>query len=233
MESGNKEKDTVAVETITKATAKFEKEIDLPKGVVQIDGEVTGGKLTAAEAARCDSSNVLKSGIPLKIDFRLVRMPKNESNSIFRAILSKTHDASGSENEPKLYAFFGRDRLLGPVVGEAINLEELKNLAEYLCGACSCQMKRQNPGIDFLTNLDWMGFLEGSEIILDKKLPPLIGLLELTQTVEIQDSESKSRKKPTTFTTSFFGESYLWWNVCVILGLVLLIIIVVTFTLRK
>ena len=49
----------------------------------------------------------------------------------------------------------------------------------YLCGACSCEVKRENPGIDLVMNKNWKKFLVGSEVIVDKVLPPLEGVGDL------------------------------------------------------
>jgi hypothetical protein len=211
LESGNKEKDERAIAEINKAMKSLKEELEMPEGVVQTDGEVTGGKLTPYEAAAIDPSNVLKSGIPLKIDFHLVRMPNNDANPIFRTILARTFKDESSEAEPKLFAFFGRGRLLGPMVGDEIIVKHLKQLSLYLCGACSCQVKSQNPGIDFLTNLNWTSYLAGSEVVVDKELPPLIGLIEVeadkTQVPEVTvensvDSLVEEKKENSSIKTS-------------------------------
>ena len=190
LESGDKKKDERAVLEINQAIEKLKKELSIPEGVVQTDGSVTGNKLTAYEAASIDPSNVLRSGIPLKIDFHLVRMPQNESNPIFRAILAKTFKSDAAEKEPRLFAFFGRGRLLGPMIGEEIIQEHVMQLSQYICGACSCQVKRGNPGVDFLTNLDWYSYLAGSEVVIDKELPPLIGLIDITTSVQTDTTEN-------------------------------------------
>lgn len=188
MESGKKEADDKAAFEVQKAMETLKEKLEIPEGIVQTDGEVTGGKLTAYQAATIDPSNVLKSGIPLKIDFHMVRMPKNESNPIFRAILAKVFKIDSKEDQPRLFAFFGRGRLLGPMVGDEITVKHISQLSAYLCSACSCQVKRQNPGMDFLTTLNWTSYLEGSEVVVDKTLPPLIGMIDIseskTQTIE-------------------------------------------------
>ena len=189
MESGEKNKDEQAAQEVQKAMKKLKDKLEIPEGIVQSDGEVTGGKLTAYEAASIDPSNVLKSGIPLKIDFHMVRMPKNSSNPIFRAILAKVFKMDSKEEEPRLFAFFGRGRLLGPMVGDEITVKHISQLSAYLCSACSCQVKRQNPGMDFLTTLNWSSYLEGSEVVVDKTLPPLIGVLDISQSQETKDEE--------------------------------------------
>ncbi|MCH2207410.1 MAG: hypothetical protein MK132_16255 [Lentisphaerales bacterium] len=233
MESGDQAKDQKIAKLITQAIEKFEKELKIPKGVVQTDGNVTGGELTPLQAARRDPSNVLKSGIPLKINFNFMRMPNNGANKIFRNILSKTHDPKQTANEPKLYAFFGRGRLLGPMVGDEITSEELTLLAEYLCGACSCQMKQQNPGLDFLTNLDWTGFLEGSEVVVDKTLPPLIGVIDMAAKSKAEKTSSKPNPPDLPQAVNDEQKSTLSKNLSVTLGLVLALIIGGTFIMRK
>ena len=74
---------------INQAIKLLKETLKMPEGVVETDGNVTGGKLTPYEAAAIDPSNVLKSGIPLR-SFHLIRMPNNEANPIFRSILART-----------------------------------------------------------------------------------------------------------------------------------------------
>lgn len=162
-----------------------------------------------------------------------MRMPNNGVNKIFRSILSKTHDPQETENEPKLYAFFGRGRLLGPMIGNAITSEDLTMLAEYLCGACSCQMKRQNPGLDFLTNLDWTSFLEGSEVVVDKTLPPLIGVIDMAAKPKAEKTNPEPNLADLPQAVKAEQKSTLSKNLSVTLGLVMALIIGGTFIVRK
>jgi hypothetical protein len=179
LESGDAIQDGLADQTIKRTMKVLKEELVLPEGVVQTDGRVTGGEMSTYEAVAKDPSNVLESGIPLSIDFNMVRMKNDMENKIFKSILGKTYRSdSGQEDEPCLFLFFGRGRFLGPLIGEDIALEQLGRALHYLCGACSCQVKSQNPGLDFLTNINWQSYLSGSEVIVDKVLPPLIGVTE-------------------------------------------------------
>jgi len=215
--------------TVEATLKKLKQEIKLPEGIVQADGSVTGENLTAFEAAATDPTNILESGIPLKIDFNLVRLPNRKGNAIFHAILDKTHNAAEVVNEPKLYAFFGRGRFIGPVAGEGINAENLEELAYYLTAACSCQVKNQNPGLDFLTNLDWIGYLDGSEVVIDKELPPLIGVLNLepTQQKEATVGAGEPKDGPAT------GKPDLLRNLLLLGGIVLAVILIGTLLLWR
>ena len=60
--------------------------------------------------------------------------------------------------------------------GCRIDEDNVLDYCAYITGACSCEVKKQNPGIDLLTRLDWIGAMEGSEIVLDKLLPPMEGV---------------------------------------------------------
>ncbi len=234
LESGDKVKDDRAIAEINKAMKSLKEELEIPEGVVQTDGSVTGGKLSPYEAAAIDPSNVLKSGIPLKIDFHLVRMPPNDSNQIFRTILAKTFQDESLEPEPKLFAFFGRGRLLGPMVGEEIIEKHLKQLSLYLCGACSCQVKSQNPGIDFLTNLNWESYIAGSEVVVDKELPPLIGTIDLADVQEAKSEKVEPARQVSELTqVGDVEDSSIKTSVFVTIGAVLALLVIGSLMIRK
>ncbi len=40
-------------------------------------------------------------------------------------------------------------------MGAGINADNLRESAAFVTGACSCQVKEQNPGFDLLLNADW------------------------------------------------------------------------------
>lgn len=49
---------------------------------------------------------------------------------------------------------------------------EMEAAARYLCAACSCEVKRLNPGADILMSVNWEGLVVG-EYVVDEDLPPL------------------------------------------------------------
>jgi len=83
------------------------------------------------------------------------------------------------ENKPMLFPAFGKGRVLPPLIGAGISEENALADCGYLCGACSCQVKNQNPGMDILVKADWWTALEGSSVIAEKELPPLTGVEDL------------------------------------------------------
>jgi hypothetical protein len=44
-----------------------------------------------------------------------------------------------------------------------LNADLIRELTEFLCGACSCQVKEQNPGFDLLLTTDWNRALFGED----------------------------------------------------------------------
>jgi hypothetical protein len=56
---------------------------------------------------------------------------------------------------PWLAAVFGRGRVLGAWPAADFGDPEIEEACLFLLGACSCQVKRQNPGWDMLMNVNW------------------------------------------------------------------------------
>jgi hypothetical protein len=52
-------------------------------------------------------------------------------------------------------AVFGRGRALGAWPAEGFGDEQIDEASLFLLGACSCEVKRLNPGWDLLLNVDW------------------------------------------------------------------------------
>jgi len=50
--------------------------------------------------------------------------------------------------------------------------EYMERVAEFLTGACSCEVKSLNPGFDVLIPVDWIGGIT-EEYVFDAELPPL------------------------------------------------------------
>ena len=44
-----------------------------------------------------------------------------------------------------------------------MNADLIHDLTEFLCGACSCQVKEQNPGFDLLLSTNWAEALFGED----------------------------------------------------------------------
>jgi hypothetical protein len=81
-------------------------------------------------------------------------------------------------NGPWLALVFGRGRALGAWSSEGFGDEQIDEACLFLLGACSCEVKRMNPGWDLLLNVDWneslqaMGFPPPPPAALQKPIAP-------------------------------------------------------------
>jgi hypothetical protein len=99
-------------------------------------------------------------GPELTVRFSLVRLrpatgPEEDAEGLLRANLAGSHAALASGGIPWFAAVFGRGRVLGAWPAADFGNEQVDEICIFLAGACSCQVKRQNPGWDLLLNIDW------------------------------------------------------------------------------
>ena len=179
LESGNKEEDDKLFKELENHARVAEKEIAIPKGVIQQSALEDPDLLLGPE----DEENILESSVPLKIAFSIHRLSrKDPEETVLRAMLLNLEEDLLDEefaDKPMLFSVFGKGRVLPPLIGPGINEENALGDCGYLCGPCSCQVKNQNPGMDLLVKADWWTALEGSSVIVEKELPPLTGVDEL------------------------------------------------------
>lgn len=152
LESGNVAKDEAANAELTKALAAAEENLKLPEGVATPAELERAGPVGAAKAV-----DVLQSDLPLKIEFSILRLRRDDANeaALLAMLLHLEDDLGEFANEPMAFPVFGRGRVLEPLIGKGIHEGTVVEHAGYLCGACSCEVKEQNPGMDLLLAGDW------------------------------------------------------------------------------
>jgi hypothetical protein len=188
VESGNRESDDSAFKKMGEFLKIAEKELELPEGVI--------GAARAREALAAgqfiDETNVLDSEIELKLAFSRLRMSRDSANEepFLEMLLHMESDLKDLKGQPMFFPIFGKGRALEPLIGEGIDKDNVLDYCSYITGACSCEVKKQNPGIDLLTRLDWIGAMEGSEIVLEKLLPPMEGVAVVLGQKERDQAES-------------------------------------------
>jgi len=184
VDSGDPEKDQAAEAQLIKSMAEAGSELEIPEGVVGRGAEPADGYV--------DPENVLQSDVPLKIGFSVMRIQRNAvDEEVFLQMLLNIEDDLGDyRDEPIVFPVFGRGRFIEPLIGRGVTRENVLEASGYLCGACSCEVKDQNPGMDLLMTMNWNMAMEGSQVILDKILPPLEGTAVLLQSqTEGDDSD--------------------------------------------
>ncbi len=150
LESGDTEKDNAARLLLNSKLKELNSQIKLPGEVV------TAG----AEDTAADEINQLQSAVPFKIDLTTLSLPKpapgNSSQEILRhCLLGLEPDLADLQAEPMVFTIYGRGRTLPPLIGKGINERMIDQVALFITGACSCQVKAQNPGTDLLIQQDW------------------------------------------------------------------------------
>ena len=144
-------------------------QIKIPEGIIQANQV---GKV----GADISLDDVLRSTIPLKISFKIERIKRDDSaEQAFLRIL--TANRLAPPEEPLVVPIFGRGRTPGPLLGSSITPEAILTACEYLCGACSCQVKSGNPGYDLLFQAHWQKNLQSGLIVIDKQLPSILPTL--------------------------------------------------------
>jgi hypothetical protein len=159
LESGDAGKDGAARLLLQTTLDALAGQITLPSTVLAADTEETAD----------DEINQLKSTVPFKIDFTILSLAQPTANGdsaeIFRhCLLGLESDLRELQEEPMVFTIYGRGRALPPLIGKGINARMISQIALFVTGACSCQVKGQNPGTDLLIQQDWDAAIMKKEI---------------------------------------------------------------------
>jgi hypothetical protein len=159
LESGQAQKDNAAAEMLSAELGRLEQELKLPE-------------LTS------DPSDELLASTPLKVAFSVLRVPHGtaEEQALAGMLIHCEEDLTG-RSDPIVFSVFGRGRALLPLIGAGIAAKNIEDVAAFLVGPCSCQVKELNPGFDLLLSVDWDTRLSqgGQQLtaIQTRGLPPL------------------------------------------------------------
>lgn len=177
-----KDKNEAAAALLTDQLAKLGKELKLP------------------ELSDLPDDNLFAK-TPLRLSFSMLRVPRTEAETPLVQMLVNCEPDLPGRNDPMVFPVFGRGRALLPLIGAGITEGNIKNSAQFLVGACSCEVKDLNPGFDLLLAADWDQLLsidgQPLPIVKTRNLPP--GEAEL---VAIPPGSNSSPSKQQTSTAS-------------------------------
>ncbi len=145
-ESGNKTEDDAIAARVEKRLRYLEQVAILPR----IDPN--------------DPTSKLGPGPALRVKFSLLRVPSAALEAAFLKMLAGPKPAAELATGPWLAAVFGRGRVLGAWPAADFGDAEIEEACLFLLGACSCQVKRQNPGWDLLMNVNWEKELQAAAL---------------------------------------------------------------------
>lgn len=185
LESGDKEKDGKALERVQGIIGDMEKNLRLP-AQAPIDTMIAGQEQAA----------------DLKIDFSVVRVRRNDpAERVLVETLLGTEPDLRDLDGPMVFPVFGRGRALYAIVDRGINAEVLYEAGAFVTGACSCQVKAQNPGVDLPMTADWDSVLEDI-VYQEVELPPLtaitVGDGEATEDTQPAEDGEQAESAPST-----------------------------------
>jgi len=175
VECGDKTKDTAARQLLETRLQIMAKKLKLPEVKTQ---DIQSGYLSIRPE-------------DLKLSFSVVTLRAGDAaEKAFReTLLNSEDDLKELEHEPMAFPVFGRGRALPALVGKGINADMIDEASAFLSGPCSCQVKRQNPGFDLLTSVDWDQLLENQIRAYDDRAQAKIS-------VESQPTETTEPNEP-------------------------------------
>lgn len=161
LESGDAFRDTRAWDLLNAELASLEETLTLPE-IEQAD--IEAGLISVPENS-------------LRIAFSTRRLSRDDPDDemLLRMLLDMEDDLLDTR-EPMAFPIFGRGRVLNPLVGSGISRATIAQACQYLVGACSCQVKAENPGMDLLLAMDWDAAVQ-KRYQIDKPIPELAGLM--------------------------------------------------------
>ena len=179
LQSGDESLDREAEQSLRKFLGKASDQTKLPDGIIPL--EKAHQLRSGPDEGPIDMDDVLRSSVPLKIHFSTLAVSrKDPAEEIFIAMLLNHSPRMRSISaQPIAIPIFGRGRVLEGMIGGDITLDHTLGASTYLCAACSCQVKEENPGLDMLMAVKWADHMLGNLIIEDRVLPPLEGIAEI------------------------------------------------------
>jgi len=132
---------------------RLQDELPLPEGIGQPGSEVY-------------------SEVPLTLRFSVHALkPGPEADVLLPEMMRRVAPGAAEQGQPLVAPVFGRGRALDVIPGDKVDEALVEDLSRFICGACSCQVKEQNPGFDLLMSVKWNERLFSPDLIPPKETP--------------------------------------------------------------
>ena len=117
--------------------------------------QALGGRIALPEGIGLPGSE-LYSDVPLLVQFSVLEIDRHDPQEQFLLqVFEHLQPEAFASDEPLVVPVFGRGRALEVIPATVVTPQLVADLTIFLCGACSCQVKEQNPGFDLLLSADW------------------------------------------------------------------------------
>jgi hypothetical protein len=142
LESGDRAQDDAAAKTLETELKKLERSLKLPPHAAD--------------------DPPLLSEVPVRLAFSLFRLARTDAAEapLVTMLLNSDTDLKG----PVAFPVFGRGRALWAMAGKGLNADMIAEAGSFLIGACSCEAKELNPGVDLLFAADWEAGLASAPV---------------------------------------------------------------------
>lgn len=180
VESKDKEKNTVALNTLNKELKVMSSELKLATDATDVDGKLLDIK-------------IINQGV----NFSMLSVSRDDpAEEVFIKMLLSTEPDLPFIKAPMAFPVFGRGRVLFALVGKGINKKLIEETCNSVIGWCSCTIKEDNPGADLLFTADWEKIVGDSTWIEEVVLPEITGMSGFIQEEEVKPvSETNTKEK--------------------------------------
>lgn len=160
IESGDKAADDAAHELLKQELFRQQNELKLP----------------TIEDLKNDEYYMEQTTVELRLEFSILRLdPSDPDEAIFISMLRNSEQGLHAVKGTIAIPIFGRGRSYFALAGTGISPTQILSNCAFITGACSCQVKQQNPGADMLMAVNWNARVTDTAIH-EKPLPELSGL---------------------------------------------------------
>jgi hypothetical protein len=133
LECGEAVRDEAAVDMLATSLKQMERELRLPSA----------------------AALPVKSPMPLRIGFSLVRIPQNDPAEEFLLRQLPSGGGAWDRSRPVAHAVFGRGRTLPSFAGKRLQAETIREIGRLLTNGCTNGMAAAQAGTDLLLAADW------------------------------------------------------------------------------
>lgn len=135
VESGNKTKDSAAMQILNDELAKATEELKEIAPSVAEEAETPG----------------------LTFSFSVLPVSRTDPNEqmMLTMLLRSEPDLDQYADSPIVFPIFGRGRILYALAGEGINTDNIREAIGFITGPCGCEIKMMNPGVDLVMAVNW------------------------------------------------------------------------------